>query len=137
MPPVIYGGCVRRPALRFSETRPLTALPPGRSRIVHWAGAGFRALTLLLLIVALAGPARWPALRTRIPTEGIALVMLLDVSGSMGEKDFVWQDQSLSRLDAAKKAFQIFVVGGTAPRWAALACSGERSHRSDRICRPP
>src|SRR5438046_5925802 len=72
----------RRGALRFPDTGLLTDLPPGRSRIARWGGAGLRGGALLLLVVALAGP-RWPDLHTRIATEGIALEMLVDVSGSM------------------------------------------------------
>ena len=49
-----------------------------------------RGAMLVALIIALAGP-RWPDLRTRIATEGIAIEMLVDVSGSMAEPDFQWE----------------------------------------------
>ncbi len=64
--------------------------------------------------MALAGP-RWPDLRTRIDTEGIALVMLVDVSGSMAERDFDWRGEPIGRLDAVKKVFHLFVSGGAGP----------------------
>jgi Ca-activated chloride channel family protein len=63
------------------------------------------------LVLALAGP-RWPDLRTRIDTEGIALVMAVDVSGSMAERDFDWDGEPVSRLEAVKKVFRLFVTGG-------------------------
>jgi Ca-activated chloride channel family protein len=66
---------------------------------------------VLLLIIALAGP-RWPDLHTRIETEGIAIVMLVDVSGSMGERDFDWCGEPITRLEAVKKVFHLFVAGG-------------------------
>ena len=78
-----------------------------------------RALGLLLLIVALAGP-RWPDLRTRIATEGIAVMMVVDVSGSMAEPDFTWKGQHITRLDAVKRAFTLFVAGGEGPDGEAL-----------------
>ncbi len=61
-------------------------------------GAILRSLTLVLVVVALAGP-RFPDLRTRIKTEGIAIVMLVNVSGSMAEHDFDWNGEPISRLD--------------------------------------
>jgi Ca-activated chloride channel family protein len=104
----------RRGALRFPETSALAQLPGRRGRLARWGGVGLRAAALALLIVALAGP-RWPDLRTRVPTEGIAVMMAVDVSGSMSEKDFVWNEQRVRRLDAVKEVFRLFVDGGEAP----------------------
>jgi Ca-activated chloride channel family protein len=104
----------RRRALRYSETDWLAPLPPGRGKFIRWADVGLRSAALVLLIAALAGP-RWPDLRTRIRTEGIAIAMLVDVSGSMAERDFDWQGQPISRLEAVKKAFRLFVEGGDGP----------------------
>jgi Ca-activated chloride channel family protein len=73
-----------------------------------------RGAGLLLLIVALAGP-RWPDLRTRITTEGIAVMLVVDVSGSMAERDFDWQGEAVSRLDALKRVLGLFVAGGAGP----------------------
>jgi Ca-activated chloride channel family protein len=70
-----------------------------------------RALAMVCLAVALAGP-RWPDLKTRIETEGIAIVMVVDVSGSMAEPDFDWHGEPMSRLGAVKKVFRLFVEGG-------------------------
>src|SRR5947209_17625813 len=100
-----------RNALRFPGLTLLTGLPAGRARLARVGGAALRGLTLTLLVVALAGP-RTPDLRTRIDTEGIALVMVVDVSGSMGEHDFVWDGAAVSRLDAVKHVFRLFVEGG-------------------------
>jgi Ca-activated chloride channel family protein len=74
----------------------------------------FRAATLALLVLALAGP-RWADLGARIPTEGIAIQIIVDVSGSMAERDYDWEGKAISRLDAAKNAFQLFVEGGESP----------------------
>jgi Ca-activated chloride channel family protein len=119
----------RRPALRFSNTTFLSGLPAGRKHVALWAGAGLRVAALLLLIVALSGP-RWADAHTRLSTEGIAIEILVDVSGSMGEKDFEWENQPaaqgesknpaggkqrISRLEAVKRVFRLFVQGGKAP----------------------
>jgi Ca-activated chloride channel family protein len=114
--PVLVAWWLRRPrrSLRYSDTGVLTGLPEGRSRVARWGGAGLRAAGLLALIVAAAGP-RWPDRGSRIETEGIALQMLVDVSGSMAEPDFDWQGRPISRLEAVKKVFNLFVAGGAAP----------------------
>ena len=75
-----------------------------------------RGLACLLLVLACAGPRR-PDLRTRLPAEGIAIMMAIDVSGSMATPDVLWNPGSppVSRLDAAKNSFKLFVGGGEAP----------------------
>jgi Ca-activated chloride channel family protein len=103
----------RRPALRFADVRLVRDLPPGRSRRARLGGAALRALGVAALVAALAGP-RWPDPGSRLPAEGIAIVMVLDVSGSMNERDFIWQGEQITRLDAAKRAFRLFVHGGGA-----------------------
>jgi Ca-activated chloride channel family protein len=108
-----------RAALRYPGTQPLDGLPHGRSRIARWGGVILRALALLLLVVALAGP-RWPDTDSRIPTEGIAIQMVLDVSGSMKEPDFEWQKQSITRIEAVKRVFRLFVGGGSGPNGETL-----------------
>src|SRR5260370_38684393 len=100
----------RAPALRYPDTILLTDLPPGRSRWARRLGIGLRAIGLLLLLMALAGP-RWPDRGSRVSTEGIAIQMVVDASGSMATPDFLREGKAISRLDAVKKAFRLFVVG--------------------------
>src|SRR4051794_20004070 len=115
IPPVLgWWLSQRRRALRHPLAHLLGDLVRGRARVARWGGAALRALALLALVVALSGP-RWPDLRTRIETEGIALVMLVDVSGSMAERDFDWHGEPISRLEAVKRVFRLFVGGGEAP----------------------
>ena len=103
----------RNGALRHPVTGMMVGLPAGRAHIARRGGAALRALALLLVAVALAGP-RWPDLRTRIETEGIAVMMVLDVSGSMETEDFNWDGTNIARIEAAKRAFTLFVQGGPA-----------------------
>jgi Ca-activated chloride channel homolog len=106
----------RRPALRYSDTRLLAGLPRGRAGRARWGGAVLRGLAVAALVVAAAGP-RTPDLKTRIPAEGIAVVLALDVSGSMATPDFAWAPaaEPILRLDTAKRAFRLFVAGGEGP----------------------
>lgn len=78
-------------------------------RLVMWIAG------LTLLVLALARP-RWPDLRTRLETEGIALMMVVDVSGSMAERDFLREGTAIGRLDAVKHVFGLFLAGGRKDR---------------------
>jgi Ca-activated chloride channel homolog len=80
-----------------------------------------RVLILSLLIVAVANP-RWPDHSTRVPVDGIAIHLLIDVSGSMNSPDFApTAVPPLSRLDAAKRAFELFTGGG---EWDGITFKG-------------
>lgn len=116
--PIVFFGSLRRrrAALRFADTRYLAGLPHRRPRRIEIIEAGLRAIAIFSVITALSGP-RLPDLRTRLPTESIAIMLVLDVSGSMETESFLWQEGSprISRREAAKRAFQLFVAGGNAP----------------------
>lgn len=123
--PLLVWRWLRQPraALRFSSLQPLHDLPIGRTCKSQRWGAGLRAAGLVLVIVALAGP-RWPDESSRLPTQGIAIAMVVDVSASMAERDFLWQGERLSRLEAVKKVFRLFVDGGEGPDGLSLAGRG-------------
>lgn len=108
----------RRPraAVRFSDASLFAGARGGRAWRAVWGGAALRGLACLAIILACAGPRR-PDLKTRIPASGIAIEMVVDVSGSMGDQDFVWAPGSplISRLEAARRAFKLFVEGGESP----------------------
>ncbi|HEV3143047.1 MAG TPA: VWA domain-containing protein, partial [Gemmataceae bacterium] len=101
----------RRHAAAFPSLAITAGARLGRALFARWGVAILRIGALLLLIVALAGPrlADWGS---RLPAEGIAFELVMDVSGSMAEPDFVWQGESVSRLDAAKRAMRFLVRGG-------------------------
>jgi Ca-activated chloride channel homolog len=110
-----------RPALRYSDARLFAEIRSPRAGRARWGGAALRGLACLALVAACAGP-RTPDRQTRLPAEGIAIVLALDVSGSMGEKDVVWLPgrPPVSRLEAAQRSFALFVAGGEAPDGAAF-----------------
>jgi Ca-activated chloride channel family protein len=68
------------------------------------------SLAALALAIALAGPRTGDAF-TRISREGIALIMVVDHSGSMSARDFVSGDVSIDRLQVVKRVFRNFVIG--------------------------
>lgn len=109
----------RRGTLRYPDTGLLAAMPTRRGRWARLGGASFRGIILTLLVLAVSGP-RIADFRSRVPTEGIAINVLVDVSGSMAAKDFQWQDRPISRLEAAKQALRLFVAGGEGPDGTTL-----------------
>ena len=103
----------RRPALRYSDVSLLAGVPSAGATLARWGGAVLRGLAVLLAILAVAN-FRIPDLKTRIPAEGIALTLAIDVSGSMATPDFdTTAMPPTSRLDAAKQTFTLFVKGGS------------------------
>jgi Ca-activated chloride channel family protein len=74
--------------------------------VLHTAG-------LVLLIVCVARPQR-PNERTRIITEGIAIQLIVDRSGSMRALDFEIDGKPANRLAAVRDVVEEFVVGGDA-----------------------
>jgi len=120
VPPLIWWWLRRRgSALRFPSVGILHGLPNGRGRVARWGGAIMRAAAFVALALAVAGP-RWPDLHSRVETEGIAIALVVDVSGSMAEPDYTWQGSRISRLDAVKRAFGLFIAGGDGPDGAHL-----------------
>src|SRR5258708_1322441 len=106
----------RRPgrALLYSDLRLFSQVPSGRASLVRRLEVFLRGLVLVLVLVAGAGP-RWPDKGSRVMTEGIAIEMIVDNSGSMAEPDFLWKTQPISRLEAVKKVFHYFVEGTEGP----------------------
>lgn len=102
----------RRPALRYSDVSLLAGVPSAGGRWAKWGGATLRAVAVGLIILAIAN-FRLPDLKTRLPAEGIAITLAVDVSGSMNTPDFdPAATPPVSRLDAAKQTFALFVTGG-------------------------
>jgi len=98
-----------RTAVRFSSVQPLHGLGAtwaGRTRFILPL---LRTLAILALIVALARPQSGGEYHDT--SEGIAIQMVLDVSGSMATDDFVLEGRRVRRLDAVKRVFEDFVLG--------------------------
>jgi len=92
----------------------LRALPQGgytwRARLA-WVPDVLFGLAVVALAIALAGP-RAGDRDARVRHEGIAIMMAVDVSGSMRALDLSEKNRELTRLDAVKEVFERFVLGG-------------------------
>lgn len=70
--------------------------------------AVFRCLGLLCLLVALAGPLDGFQVREN-RTDVVDIMLCVDVSTSMGERDFIMDGQEVNRLDVTKIAVANFI----------------------------
>ncbi|HVM62038.1 MAG TPA: VWA domain-containing protein [Verrucomicrobiae bacterium] len=98
----------RRGGLRFSS------VATARSVSSFWAAAGpsllvmLRGVTLALFIVALARPQLGRS-ESKVKTEGIDIVLVIDISGSMQAMDYEKGGQRESRIDAVKDVVREFI----------------------------
>ncbi len=81
-----------------------------RTRLA-WVPDAALALATVALAIALAGPRIGDQSR-RVEREGIAIMMVVDTSGSMQALDLSTEDQERTRLQAVQDVFEQFVVGG-------------------------
>lgn len=110
----------RRPAaIVFSRADVLSHGPRAGQR---WARALFvlRNLVLAALIAALARP-RTGAAAENITSEGINIVLAIDLSSSMLSEDF----QPQNRLEVAKEKVKQFILGRRSDRIGLVAFAGE------------
>ncbi len=97
------------PTLRFSSIEPLKMLAATWATRTRFILPLLRTLAIVALILALAKPQSGGAYHDT--SEGIAIQMVLDVSGSMAEEDFIVAGRRVRRLDAVKQVFEDFVLG--------------------------
>lgn len=95
----------------FSSLRALPAHGRTWRTRLAWLPDALLALAVIALAIALAGP-RAGDKTSRVRRDGIAVMMAVDVSGSMRALDLSRKDRELTRLDAVKQVFEQFVTGG-------------------------
>ena len=98
----------RRGGLRFSS------VAPARSLSSLWSALGpsllllLRGATLALFVAALARPQLGRS-ESKVKTEGIDIVLVVDISGSMQAMDYEKMGQRQSRIDAVKDVVREFI----------------------------
>lgn len=105
--------------LTFSSLQPFDHTPRSFRERVRELPVALRLLALALLIIALARP-QSVASRENVSTEGIDIVLLLDISGSMLAEDF-----TPNRLVAAKQVADEFIDGRVNDRIGLVIFSAE------------
>ncbi|MDG1896097.1 MAG: VWA domain-containing protein [Fuerstiella sp.] len=99
-----------QPAALYSSVELLKSLPVTSAQRIRGILPSLKLIGLILVIAALARPQTGQE-EFRIRTEGIAVQMCIDRSGSMQALDFPVDGQQVNRLTAVKSVFQDFVAG--------------------------
>lgn len=95
-------------AVRFSSVRIPQEVSPGPGSLFRHSPAVLRFLSLVFLVLALARPRRGIR-ETRFTSEGIEIVIAIDVSTSMLAEDFTWAGHRRNRLEVAKEVIGPFI----------------------------
>lgn len=114
-----FFGMKAEPSIRFSSLQIFKSVPPNWKENFRHIPFVLRCLAVGLLIIALARPQSFSS-GENIYTEGIDIVMVLDISGSMLAEDF-----KPNRLEAAKKVIDNFIQGRTSDRIGLVIFSRE------------
>jgi Ca-activated chloride channel family protein len=109
----------RSASLRYSAVDTVRAAGTGRTRWAHRVPQALRWTAVVVVIVALARP-QTGVTSENVRTEGIDIVVALDVSGSM-----LAEDLAPNRLEAAKAVAAEFVAGRTNDRIGMVAFAGQ------------
>lgn len=107
---VWYASRVRRGTVRFSSILPFRSLRTTARVRFRFLVPLLRVLAILLLVFAMARPQRGDEL-TPIKSEGIAIMIVMDASGSMRADDFELDGRKAMRIDAVKSVIEEFVQG--------------------------
>lgn len=98
----------RRGEVSFSDAGALEGLPVSWRTRARWALPVLWGAGVALLTVAMARPQTGLS-ESRVETEGVDIVLLVDTSTSMREEDFSTAKKRLNRLDAAKGVIEKFI----------------------------
>lgn len=113
---IIYQGRKKlTPALRMALTGTGLDLPEPLMVKISRMLPYLKIIALVLMILAMAGPQKGVK-DIRIVTEGINIVLAVDVSESMAALDFKVDNKSVNRLEAVKGVVLDFISGRTGDR---------------------
>ena len=107
------------PQITFSTLQPLKNQKNGITEYLVHVPVFLRSVAILAIIVALARPQTMLS-KEKVSTEGIDIVLALDISSSMLAQDF-----SPNRLEAATEVAQEFISGRPNDRIGLVVFAGE------------
>jgi len=94
--------------VKFSSIKKLKRLRPSYTLEARHILIGLRILALCFLVIALMRPQQGVE-ETKIKTEGIDIILAVDVSGSMLAEDFVLNGERKNRLEVVKEVVRDFI----------------------------
>ena len=115
--------CARRGGLRFSSIAAAESLMSFWTRLGPVMLTGLRGAALVLLVIALARPQIGRS-ESKVKTEGIDIVLGVDVSGSMQAMDFELAGKRADRLTVVKQAVKEFINARPNDRIGMVAFAG-------------
>ena len=98
----------RQAPLTFSDGAALLGLPVSPWLALRWAPPALFAAGLVFLVAAAARPQKGMS-ESRVETEGVDIVLVVDTSTSMRADDFSTATKRMDRLDAAKTVLAQFI----------------------------
>jgi Ca-activated chloride channel family protein len=116
----------KEPAFIFSSTEIMSSMASSWKSRLSFLPWLIRLLALVILIVALAGP-RQVSIDAKISTEGLDIVLAVDVSGSMAAEDFTINGKRLNRLEIIKSVVAEFIDARSLDR-IGLVAFGSRAY---------
>ncbi len=102
----------RRGAIGFTSLHVVQQIAPTLRQRLTWLPAALTLASIAVAIVAVARP-RESREQTIVDSQGIAIELVVDRSGSMQAMDFQIDGQHVDRLTAVKKVAADFVLGTT------------------------
>ncbi len=110
--------------IKFSSVKNLKRLKPSYTIKARHLLIGLRLAALCLLVLALMRPQKGIE-ETKIKTEGIDIVLAVDVSGSMLAEDFVLNGERKNRLEAVKEVVRDFIKKRSNDRIGLVVFAGQ------------
>lgn len=109
--PLVLYFYFRQLPVRSIEAPSLTHPTQTDTRLAYrWLPPALQALTLIALVLALAGP-EIKSTQIREKTQGIAIQLLIDISSSMDMRTQDREGQSITRMELAKTLCAAFIAG--------------------------
>lgn len=99
-----------RLAMGNSDLVPVTGIRPSFALKIRWFVPVLKYAALCLMIIALARP-QWGTQQMNIRTQGINIILAVDLSESMAALDFKKKKKIINRLEAVKGVVRTFVAG--------------------------
>ncbi len=110
-------------AIRFPDIKQLTSLTSSRSETIKYLLIGLRIIVIGLIIVALMRPQKGLE-ETKIESEGIDIILAIDVSGSMIAEDFTIKGKRQNRLHVVKTVVKKFIKKRPDDRFGLVVFGG-------------
>ncbi|MBI2470230.1 MAG: VWA domain-containing protein [Planctomycetes bacterium] len=125
LPPLVYFYLRRKGTnqVLFPSLETLKKLKPSFFQRYKYILIVLRSAAIVLLVVALARP-QYGNERTRVTTEGIDIVLAVDVSGSMLAEDFEMGGRRYNRLYVIKQVVKDFIQRRTNDRIGLVVFAG-------------